>query len=814
MGAYIAPSFDTLRALETAPSMYLVLSPNLYILTASDSYLDATQTERALIVGRYIFDAFPDNPDFPEADGVKQINASLKEVLRTKKPHVMNIQRYDVPDISNPGKFIFRYWDPSHTPILDEHGEISYIIQLVNNVTDQMVMSKQLAESRHAQEESLLEVDELHNELDLSNQKLKELNFSLEELVQERTLALKKSEEKYRSLIQESPVAMQVFRGADLTFEIVNDAMLKFLGKTNDIIGKPLIKGVPEIVGQPIVEVLNGVYRTGKSLEILAEEVFLERDGKMEAGYYDVIYRPLYDGKEITGVLGIAIDVTPQMKAQLATQESEIRFRTMAESSGILITTLGVNGEVDYLNKAWTAFSGLTISEFTTTVWAKMIHEDDLVHIGPIYKAALKNHVPFSIEFRLRNFEGVYRWIRLNGAPRFDNNNSYLGFICSGVDFTEEKEQLLKIAQINVALVQANQQLEDANEALRHSEENLQSAFNAAELGSCSLDLKTGKAELSLRYRSLYGLPLNGEITWAMITEAVEPEFLDEVNLAMQDAMNHGTPVDSTYAIRHLVTAERRWMRVTGKVRLDEEGRFAQVYAVVMDVTVEKQDEQRKNDFIAMVSHELKTPLTSITGYAQVLHRMAKKEEDASTTVILEKMGLQVKKMSGMINGFLNISRLESGKIRIDILQFDMDKLIREISEEFFTTTPGHQITYHGAGPITVLADRDKIGHVVNNLISNAIKYSSATSAIDIDCHVRSTDVLFSIKDQGIGVNSQDLTKLFDRYYRVQGTQTKTVSGFGIGLYLSAEIIERHGGRIWAESELGVGSTFYFTIPL
>ena len=814
MCAYTAPSVDTIKALETAPSMYLVLSPELFIITASNLYLDATQTERALIVGRYIFDAFPDNPDTSEANGVKNVKASLDEVLKTKMPHVMNVQRYDVPDTSNPGKFIYRYWDPSHTPVLDEHGEISYIIQLVNNVTDQMVLSKQLAESRFAQEESLLEVNELHNELGVSNQKLKELNVTLEELVQERTLALQKSEEKYRSLIQDSPVAMQVFRGENLTFEIVNDAMLKFLGKTNDIIGKPLIEGVPEIIGQPIVEVLTGVYRTGNSLEILAEEVFLERDGKMEAGYYDVIYRPLYDGEEITGVLGIAIDVTPQMKAQLATQESEIRFRTMAESSGILITTLGVNGEVDYLNKAWIAFSGLTISEFTTMVWTTMIHEDDLVHIGPIYKAALENHVPFSIEFRLRNFEGVYRWIRLNGAPRFDSNNVYQGFICSGVDFTEEKEQLLKIAQINVALVQANQQLENANEALRRSEENLQSAFNAAELGSCSLDLKTGIAEMSARYRSLYGLPMQGEITWAMVIEALEPEFIDEVNLVMQNAMNYGTPVDSTYAIRHLVTGERRWMRVTGKVSVDEEGNFAQVYAVVMDVTVQKQDEQRKNDFIAMVSHELKTPLTSITGYAQVLHRMAKKAEETSTTGILEKMGLQVKKMSGMINGFLNVSRLESGKIRIDILQFDMHILIKEITEEFFTTTPGHQITYHGEGPITVLADRDKIGHVINNLISNAIKYSSATSEIDISCQVRSTDVLFSIKDQGIGVNSQDLTKLFDRYYRVQGTQTKTVSGFGIGLYLSAEIIQRHGGRIWAESEIGLGSTFYFTIPL
>jgi len=201
MQAYQGPSADTLKALETAPSMFLVLSPDLYILTASDMYLAATQTEREAIVGRFIFDAFPDNPDLPDADGVKNINASLQEVLRTKKKHVMQIQRYDVPDTSSPGKFIQRYWDPSHTPVLDENGEIKYIVQLATNVTDQVLMRKQLAESRSAQVESLLEVDLLHNKLDIAHQELINLKINLEKQIEDRTQELEDSKEKYRSLI-------------------------------------------------------------------------------------------------------------------------------------------------------------------------------------------------------------------------------------------------------------------------------------------------------------------------------------------------------------------------------------------------------------------------------------------------------------------------------------------------------------------------------------------------------------------------------------------------------------------------------------
>ncbi|RZL13302.1 MAG: PAS domain S-box protein, partial [Pedobacter sp.] len=510
----------------------------------------------------------------------------------------------------------------------------------------------------------------------------------------------------------------------------------------------------------------------------------------------------------------IAIDVTPQVKAKIAIEESEIRFRTMAEGSGIFISTIDVDGKVDYLNKTWMEFTGQTFNNLNNSDWNHLIHPEDLDQVSDIYSKSMSKHQPFILELRLLNAEQRYRWIRLKGAPRFDTNKSFQGYICSGVDFTEEKQQLLEIAHINIALVRANEQLEFTNEKLRHSEENLQSAFNAADLGSCSLDLQTGKAEMSLRYRSLYGLPLEGDIDWGMVTKAVEPEFLSEVNLAMENAMNYGTPVDSTYAIRHLETGERRWMRVAGKVRANEEGSFSHVYAVVMDVTVQKQDEQRKNDFIAMVSHELKTPLTSVTGYAQVLKRMANKAGDLKPATLLDKMELQLKKMSAMINGFLNISRLEGGKIQMDVREFDMSLLIKEIADEFTATTSGHLITYHEVNSQIVVADRDKIGHVVNNLVSNAIKYSGSSSQIEISCDTKEGELLFSITDQGIGVNSQDLPKLFDRYYRVQGSQSTSVSGFGIGLYLSAEIIERHGGRIWAESEPGVGSTFYFSLPL
>jgi len=231
-----------------------------------------------------------------------------------------------------------------------------------------------------------------------------------------------------------------------------------------------------------------------------------------------------------------------------------------------------------------------------------------------------------------------------------------------------------------------------------------------------------------------------------------------------------------------------------------------------MDITERKLDEIRKNDFIGMVSHELKTPLTAINGFVQILQHRANKSEDAFSASALNKTYLQVKKMNTMINGFLNVSRLESGKLLIEKSTFSLNALLEESIEENFVSQSSHQIVLHPAEEIEVFADRDKIGNVISNLLSNAFKYSANGSKVEIKSNVIDGQAVVSISDEGIGINREDAAKLFERYYRVESHHT--ISGFGIGLYLSAEIIQRHQGKIWLESEPDKGSVFHFSIPL
>jgi len=254
-----------------------------------------------------------------------------------------------------------------------------------------------------------------------------------------------------------------------------------------------------------------------------------------------------------------------------------------------------------------------------------------------------------------------------------------------------------------------------------------------------------------------------------------------------------------------------RWVRAMGKTYFNADDKPIRFIGSVLEITEQKEDELRKNDFIGMVSHELKTPLTSLKAYVQILQS---DEYGQLAKTLLPKADVQLKKMNDLVNGFLNISRYESGKLHLDVKPFRLDLLLQEIVEETRLISTSHRISCIPCNPVNVDADKDKIESVLRNLLSNAVKYSPYDTSITATCTVRQDTVEISVQDQGMGIKKEDTDKLFQRYYRVENNATKTISGFGIGLYLSAEIIKRHGGAIGVESELGIGSRFYFTLPL
>lgn len=250
---------------------------------------------------------------------------------------------------------------------------------------------------------------------------------------------------------------------------------------------------------------------------------------------------------------------------------------------------------------------------------------------------------------------------------------------------------------------------------------------------------------------------------------------------------------------------------LVGCTVLDEEAET--VLTFVLDISERKEIEQRKDDFISIASHELKTPVTSMKVFTQLLAKRFEKQSDTGTLSLINKMDTQLNKLIVLISDLLDVSRIHSGKLALRPEEFDIASLIQETKEGLEQTTK-HKIIFKNNTPLNVIADRERIGQVITNFLTNAIKYSPDDKKIVITVEKNKTEVQFGVRDFGMGISKEDQARIFDRFYQAKSSAENTFPGLGMGLYISSEIIRRHNGKLWVESKMGSGSHFFFTIPL
>lgn len=231
------------------------------------------------------------------------------------------------------------------------------------------------------------------------------------------------------------------------------------------------------------------------------------------------------------------------------------------------------------------------------------------------------------------------------------------------------------------------------------------------------------------------------------------------------------------------------------------------------EIEFRKEAERKKDEFISIASHELKTPMTSIKGYIQLLERSLDKNDIETVRTRVRKVQNQVEKLNLLIADLLDISKIESGKLKFNKTSFSFDDLLDHLLETMQQANPQMKITRKGTPAGIIHGDEMRIEQVIINFITNAIKYAPDTEEIEISILKRDESLYFSVKDFGIGMPKEHLAKIFDKFYRIEETSER-FQGLGIGLYICREIIERHEGTIGAISAPGEGSEFYFTIPL
>lgn len=224
--------------------------------------------------------------------------------------------------------------------------------------------------------------------------------------------------------------------------------------------------------------------------------------------------------------------------------------------------------------------------------------------------------------------------------------------------------------------------------------------------------------------------------------------------------------------------------------------------------------EKQKDEFLSIASHELKTPITSVKVYAQVLAQQFDKAGDIKSAALARKMDSQVNKLTYLISDLLDVTKIQAGKLQFSEKDFDLNTLVDEITEQMQLVTKHHTIRLDLGRTVTVSGDRDRIGQVIINLLSNAIAYSPQADTVSVRSRTASGLVTLSVYDSGIGIPRDKIKRIFQRYYRVDDGRKDKVPGLGLGLYISHEIIKRHGGTMQVESEQGKGSTFSFTLPI
>ena len=522
------------------------------------------------------------------------------------------------------GKLEDVYWTFCHSRVIDVDGKIGGVLLTLMETTEK-VKQKQ------------------------------KINHTLVELAT--------SETRLNNLITQAQVGIGVLKGRSLIIETANDKILQFWGKTKSVIGDKLANVLPELEGQPFLQILDDVYATGIDYSNSEVSVFLGSGGALKKYYFDIIYQAIKSANGKTErILVLATDLTEQVNARQAIEESELQFRQMADSIIQMVWVTDANGQHGYYNKRWYDFTGSTFEDSKGEGWNQLFHPDDQELAWDKWRHSLKTGEAYEVEYRLKNFAGEYVWVLGRAAPFYN-----------------------------------------------------------------------GKGEI---------------IKW---------------------------------------------------------------FGTCTDIHEQKLLQQQKDDFISIASHELKTPITTLKASIQLLDRLVL-DDETNVKRLIEKAKKTTDKVTGLIGDLLNASKFNHGQLHLNKTDFRIANLIDECCE-YINLEGKYVVSVTGPKDLLVNADIDRVGQVITNYISNAIKYAPLSTEILITIAELDDQVKVTVIDQGDGIAPEKMPHLFDRFYRADSSGSQ-YSGLGLGLYICAEIIKKHNGEIGVDSEIGTGSSFWFSLPL
>lgn len=497
---------------------------------------------------------------------------------------------------------------------------------------------------------------------------------------------------------------------------------------------------------------------------------------------------------KIIGASKIARDITQQKQAEESLRESEEVFRALTSLAPVGIFMTDEDGNCLFVNKKWCDMAGMTMKQALGEGWGNALHPDDRKRIFSEWYAAAKSIKPFKLEYRFMTPKEKVSWVVGNAIALRDENNQITGYMGTVTDITERKK---------------------AEDAVRESEERLRIALNAGKIGVWDWDLKQQTLTWTENVYKIHGVsPKHFSVNFESFINLIHPQDRGQVLKAVEESVQGTAPFMVEFRI---ITpkGDTRWIYTSARLMRNARGEAERMLGATIDITDRKELEQEKSDFMSMASHELKTPLTSIQIFVNLLESHLPEDSKEKVGYYLYRITEQMHRLADLINDLLDVSRIETGKLRLNKEKFSIDELLFDTIESIKPTARDQTIVFKDRIKAEVYADRYRLYQVIINLLTNAIKYSPKGKQIIVSVKKNRKEVIVSIKDFGIGIKADKQEKIFEKLYQVSDPKEKTYPGLGLGLYISKEIIDRHKGKIWVESEgRDKGSTFFFTLPV
>ena len=596
---------------------------------------------------------------------------------------------------------------------------------------------------------------------------------------------LVESEAKFRHLIQSNIIGV-LFWDMDGGIRDANDEFLAMLGYTRADLEKGLDwrAMTPENWNEADAEGLRQVLETGSHRPF--EKQYLHKDGHP----VDVIIgSSAFENSGNHQGVTFVLDITARKRAEQAIHDSEARFRTLANDTPAFLFTADEETNLDFVNRRWLEFVGLTEKEGFGKSWEEVTHPDDIAPMYAIYSDAVKHKKPYRFEIRQKNTAGEYRWVLWNGIPRTNERGELAGIVGIGIDITEQK----RVQEI----------VQESEERFRQLADSMPQIVWTSGPDGC-LDYYNKRWYEFTGFEEGYG-----DQSWIPVLHP------DDVQLCVDTwyhSVQGGEPYQIEYRFKDRLTGTYKWFLGKALPVRDAEGRITKWFGSCTDIHEQKIKEERKDEFISLASHEMKTPLTTAKAYLQFLERSLV-DSEGNGVVFAKKASRSINRLSELVSQLLDVSKIQLGKLNYSITTFNFNDMVDSTVESMQLITSTHSIIKTGTVSGDVIGDKDRLQQVIINLITNAVKYSPGAERVLVNVEQENSMIKVLVIDNGIGIAKESLNKIFDKYHRVEEHALR-FQGLGIGLFISYEIIQRHNGKLWVESELGKGSTFIFTLPV